>query len=187
MSICAIYLLKPPLWRATSKGIAGWWGGAVHSGVRNPAFKFHFCLLYRVWPWAGHQKVSAKFADRVIYLAFKEDKIKQHFWKLLVNIYLVQTWLFSLRQKGTLSCRQLTLPLPAGPGVLTTVTAQKLDRSSARLLLREAVLGFSTLVHNPRDRAKTNRYKLQGDRFWLPINYYNNINNNQYILDADSL
>ena len=61
----------------------------ICSGVRNPGLKFHFCLWYCVWPWAGHQKVSAKFADKVIYLAFKEDKIKQHFWKFLVNIYIL--------------------------------------------------------------------------------------------------
>ena len=63
--------------------------GGICSGVRNLGFKFHFCLWYCVWPWAGHQKVSAKFADEVIHLAFKEDKIKQHFWKLLVNIYIL--------------------------------------------------------------------------------------------------
>lgn len=34
------------------------------------------------------QNLSANFAGKVIYLAFKEDKIKQHFCKLLVNIYI---------------------------------------------------------------------------------------------------
>ena len=57
------------------------WGGVrICSGVRNPGFKFH--SAFGIVCGLGQdlfQNLSANFAGKVIYLAFKEDKIKQNF------------------------------------------------------------------------------------------------------------
>lgn len=90
--------------------------------------------------------------------------------------------MFSLGQKGMVSGPQLAPPPAAGSSIPIPATGLKMDRSPARLQLRAELSDLPMLAHNPRKRNRTNRRKLQGDRFWHHINYCNN--NNEYILDV---
>lgn len=191
MSISAIYLLKPPLWRATLKDRAGRCGcvwGCIYA-VESEILDSNSTSAFGIVCGLGQdlfQNLSANFAGKVIYLAFKEYKIKQHFWELLVNIYILHKHEYFPR--GRRVPWVVKLPSHFPKDLVSPPQLLLRNRTGAQLgYCWEAVLGFSTLAHNPRDRTRTNRYKLQGDRSWLTINYYNNTNNNQYILDADSL
>ena len=133
------------------------------SRVRNPRFKstptLRRCMGLGRTP-QSMCKMEIKCYSSFYILAFKEDQIKCHLWKFLTYMSILHRceYLWGRRTRWIVPNQP---PPPVGPSGLALDTGQKMGSSSARLLLRVALSGFSMLAHNPRARVRTKWYKLQ--------------------------